>query len=98
MLPYRDRSALRKIEEELAASDPVFAATLSQGVPPAHTRRWQKILVLAEVTVLLMLVFGLMAGETGWFLWGLLAAPLLVWIHRTTLQRRREPVPDDDRT
>lgn len=90
MLPYRDRSALRKIEAELAASDPVFAATLSQGVLPAESRRWRHILVLAEVTAALMLVFGLMAGETGWFLWGLLAAPLLVWTHRTMLQRRRE--------
>ncbi|GAB3394588.1 DUF3040 domain-containing protein [Amycolatopsis echigonensis] len=95
MLPYRDRSALRKIEEELAASDPVFAATLSQGVPPAESRRWQKILVLAEVTVALMLVFGLMGGETGWFLWGLLAAPLLVWTHRTMLRSRREGAADD---
>ncbi|WP_037365294.1 DUF3040 domain-containing protein [Amycolatopsis orientalis] len=95
MLPHRDRSALRKIEEELAASDPVFAATLSQGVPPAETRRWQKILVLAEVTTALMLVFGLMAGETGWFLWGLVAAPLLVWVHRSMLQRGRGRAADD---
>ncbi|MGV9300912.1 MULTISPECIES: DUF3040 domain-containing protein [Amycolatopsis] len=95
MLPHRDRSALRKIEEELAASDPVFAATLSQGVLPAQSRRWRQILVLAEATVLLMLVFGLMAGDTGWFLWGLLAAPLLVWAHRTMLQRGRERAADD---
>ncbi|MFD2469267.1 DUF3040 domain-containing protein [Amycolatopsis silviterrae] len=95
MLPHRDRSALRKIEEELAASDPVFAAKLSEGGPPTQSRRWQAILVGAEVTALLMLVFGLMAGETGWFLWGLVAVPPLVWAHRSLLRRGRERTADD---
>ncbi|WP_020660265.1 DUF3040 domain-containing protein [Amycolatopsis benzoatilytica] len=95
MLPHRDRSALRKIEEELAASDPEFAAALSQDVPPAQSRFWLATLVLADITVLLMIGFGLMAGETGWFLSGLAAAAGLGWVHRTLLRRRRERQAED---
>jgi len=91
MLPHRDRSALRKIEEELAASDPEFAAALSQDLPVARSRSWLATLVLAEFTALMMIGFGLMAGETGWFLFGLAAAPGLAWAHHELLQRRREP-------
>ncbi|WP_033294319.1 DUF3040 domain-containing protein [Amycolatopsis jejuensis] len=95
MLPHRDRSALRKIEEELAASDPAFVAALSQGVPPAGSRLWLITLVLADVTAALMMVFGLVAGHTGLFLWGLVAAPGLVWVHRTLLRHRHEREAED---
>ncbi|QRP49106.1 DUF3040 domain-containing protein [Amycolatopsis sp. FDAARGOS 1241] len=90
MLPHRDRSALRKIEEELAASDPDFVAALSEGAPPAHSRLWFTTLILADITVVLMIVIGLLAGSTGLFLWGLVSVPLFVWIHRTLLLRKRE--------
>jgi hypothetical protein len=90
MLPYRDRSALRKIEEELAASDPAFVAALSQGVPPTRSRLWLTTLVLADATVVLMVVFGLLTGSTGLFLWGFAAIPALVWVHHDLLMRKRE--------
>jgi hypothetical protein len=95
MLPHRDRSALRKIEEELAASDPAFVAALSQGAPPAGTRLWQTTLILADLTAVLMIAFGLIAADTGLFLWGLVAVPLLVWIHRTLLLRKRNGSAND---
>ncbi|GAA3579909.1 hypothetical protein GCM10022222_75890 [Amycolatopsis ultiminotia] len=90
MLPHRDRSALRKIEEELAASDPEFAAALSHGSPPARSRLWFAALVLADITVLLMIILGLATGDTGLFLWGLVATPGLVWAHRARRPQDRE--------
>ncbi|WP_326836606.1 DUF3040 domain-containing protein [Amycolatopsis rhabdoformis] len=95
MLPHRDRSALRKIEEELAASDPDFVAALSGGAPPVRSRAWLTTLILADVTVVLMIVVGLLAGSTGMFLWGLVTVPVFVWIHRTILMRKRERTGDD---
>ncbi|RJQ92007.1 DUF3040 domain-containing protein [Amycolatopsis panacis] len=90
MLPHRDRSALRKIEEELAASDPAFAAVLSQGAPPVRSRLRLITLILADFTALLMIILGLVTGATGLFLWGLAAAPGLVWAHRILTPRTRE--------
>ncbi|MEV4602390.1 DUF3040 domain-containing protein [Amycolatopsis sp. NPDC049253] len=95
MLPHRDRSALRKIEEELAASDPDFVAALSAGAPPVRSRTWLTTLILADVTVVLMIVVGLLAGSTGMFLWGLVMVPVLVWIHRSILARKRDHTADD---
>ncbi|MET7991624.1 DUF3040 domain-containing protein [Amycolatopsis sp. NPDC005232] len=95
MLPHRDRSALRKIEEELAASDPDFVAALSAGAPPVRSRTWLTTLILADVTVVLMIVVGLLAGSTGMFLWGLVTIPVLVWIHRSILMRKRDHTADD---
>ncbi|MDT8915307.1 DUF3040 domain-containing protein [Amycolatopsis sp. PS_44_ISF1] len=91
MLPYRERSALRKIEEELAASDPAFVAALSQGVPPSRSRLWLITLVLADVTAVLMVVFGLLTGGSGLFLWGFAALPALAWVHHGLHQGKREP-------
>jgi 4-hydroxybenzoate polyprenyltransferase len=63
---------------------------LSQGVPPSRSRLWLTTLVLADVTVVLMVVFGLLTGGTGLFLWGFAAIPALGWIHHDLLQRKRE--------
>ncbi|MBB4683074.1 DUF3040 domain-containing protein [Amycolatopsis jiangsuensis] len=95
MLPHHDRSALRKIEEELAASDPEFAAALSHGAPPARSRLWFVTLILADLAALLMIVFGLTTGDTGLFLWGFVATPALVWAHRIVRQHTQEDTQED---
>jgi hypothetical protein len=85
MLPEHERRALRAIEAELRASDPFFADALS-GTRLAHAARWRAILVLADVTAVLMVVFGIF-GQAGWTtFWGIVATAVLVRIH---LVRRR---------
>src|SRR5437660_442648 len=93
MLPYRDRHALRKIGEELRASDPAFAETLSTGGKSAEARRWKVLLVLSDVTVALMVLVGLLTNSTSLFLWGMVALAAVVWAHKTAARTRQSGRP-----
>jgi hypothetical protein len=81
VLPNHDRRELKKIEERMRASDPAFARTFDQGLAPAEDRVWKVLLLSADVTVLLMILTGLLLGDTALFLWGMTAACGLVWAH-----------------
>jgi hypothetical protein len=91
MLPEHERRALRDIEAELRASDPLFADALS-GDRLAHAARWRAILILADITTVLMIVLGIF-GQSGWTtFWGIVAAGFLLRIHlvrRKTAQANR---------
>ncbi len=93
MLPDRERHALREIELELQASDPVFAAAFA-GRTLREAKRWSLLLVLCDVTAALMLVVGLFARDAGLVLWGTVGAGALVAWHIARTETARRPAPD----
>ncbi|WP_410676009.1 DUF3040 domain-containing protein [Amycolatopsis sp. cmx-4-68] len=93
MLPERDRHALREIEAELQASDPVFAAAFT-GRTLREAKRWNLLLVLCDVTAVVMLLVGLFAREAGLVLWGTVAAGALVAWHIARAETRHESTHD----
>lgn len=82
MLPNHDRRELKKIEDRMRASDPAFAETLDRGMDPGESRQWKVLLFSADITVVLMIVVGILTGDSALFLWGVPAACALVWAHR----------------
>lgn len=93
MLPDRERHALREIEAELRASDPVFAAAFTGRSLREH-KRWNLLLVLCDVTAVVMLVVGLFARDAALVLWGTVGAGALVAWHIARAETTREPAPD----
>ncbi|MEC3981640.1 DUF3040 domain-containing protein [Amycolatopsis sp. H20-H5] len=83
MLPHNDRRELKKIEERMRASDPAFAETLDHGLDAGSAKTWKVLLVGADVTVVLMVVTGILTGDTTLFLWGLPAGFAVGWAHRS---------------
>lgn len=94
---HRYRRALRKIEEELAATAPGLAQTLSKDRPSVQTRIWKTLLVLAEITAILMITVGLFDAHADLFLSGFAAAGVLIWVHKafraTPHERSTDPPP-----
>lgn len=87
---HRHRRALRKIEEELAATDPVLAQTLSKDRPPVQTRIWKTLLVLAEITAILMITVGLFDDRADLFLSGFAFVGVLMWLHSNFRLKQQE--------
>lgn len=48
---HRDRRALRKIEEDLTATNPQLAETLGNAKTAVHTRTWKALLFLSGFAV-----------------------------------------------
>jgi hypothetical protein len=82
VLPNHDRRELKKIEDRMRASDPAFAETLDRGLGPGESRQWKILLISADITVALMIVVGILTGDSALFLWGVPAACGLVWAHQ----------------
>jgi hypothetical protein len=92
MLPEREQRVLRQIEEHLRAEDPQFASSFSAGFSAARRksdRWWRFVMVLLDVTVALMTVVGVVAGQ-GWLIFaGLVCAGPAVYAHRVQARARK---------
>ncbi|MFE0021121.1 DUF3040 domain-containing protein [Amycolatopsis sp. NPDC059021] len=85
MLADHERKALDGIESELAATDPVLAASLSHGVH-SEAWRWKFVEALAFVTTVLMIAVGVFSGYASLIVEGVLGTSALLGLR---LLRRR---------
>lgn len=79
-----ERDVLRRIEAELKASDPSLAATMSRHARSGHARVWKILLTLSDITAILMIFTGVLAGNPALFFFGFATVFGLVWAHRVT--------------
>ncbi|WP_020659604.1 DUF3040 domain-containing protein [Amycolatopsis benzoatilytica] len=92
-----EQLALRAIERDLRTTNPELASAIARGIRSQHWR-WKAILVLADVTGVLLVASGVLAGEADLATLGVLALAALIGTPIVVRRKKIRRLAERERT